>query len=165
MTVFVVDFYASLHRKSRCRHRPRKRVIRYSRRSCSDDTSLNGPHARGGTTAGRRIPVIASASEAIQNLSAVTLWIASSLALLAMTSIHTSVFSQRVRVRVDPGKATSLERRGRRECRVLCCTRSLAWDEKNHTSVVTTGEAATSDIPCAMVLTLMFALSPVSMTF
>ena len=60
---------------------------------------------------------------------------------------------------------TRLERRGRRECRVLCCTRSLAWDGRNHTSVVTTGEAATNDTPCAMVLTLMFALSPVSMTF
>jgi len=57
-----------------------------------------------------------------------------------------------------------LEQGGRRECRVFCCTRSLVCKVKKHTSIVTTGEAETSDIPCAMVLTLIFVLFPVSVT-
>jgi hypothetical protein len=42
-------------------------------------------------------------------------------------------------------------------------TRSLAWGKnKNHTSVVTTGPPESPGIPCAMVLTVSFALSPVT---
>ena len=48
--------------------------------------------------------------------------------------------------------------RGRRECRVLCCTRSLACEWKKHTSVVTTGTPHHHGIPCAMVLTPLRAL-------
>jgi hypothetical protein len=44
-------------------------------------------------------------------------------------------------------------------------THGLACDEKKHTSIVTTGESRITGIPCAMVLTVSFALSPVSMTF
>jgi hypothetical protein len=45
----------------------------------------------------------------------------------------------------------------------VSCTRSPVCN-KESTRVVTTGEAANHDIPCAMVLTLIFVLSPVSMT-
>ena len=45
------------------------------------------------------------------------------------------------------------------------CTRSLACEWKEHTSVVTTGTSKRSGIPCTMVLTVSCALSPVSMTF
>jgi hypothetical protein len=42
-------------------------------------------------------------------------------------------------------------------------TRSLAWGKnKNHTSVVTTGPPESPGIPCAMVLTVSFALSSVT---
>ena len=58
----------------------------------------------------------------------------------------------------------AFEEGGRRECRVSSCTRSLACNEQKHTSLVTTGEAETDDIPCAMVLTLICVLSPVSVT-
>jgi hypothetical protein len=44
-------------------------------------------------------------------------------------------------------------------------THGLACDEKKHTSVVATGESRITGIPCAMVLTVSFELSPVSMTF
>jgi hypothetical protein len=46
---------------------------------------------------------------------------------------------------------------------VLCCTRSLVCIVRAHTSRHHRS-AATNDIPCAMVLTLIDALSPVSMT-
>ncbi len=43
------------------------------------------------------------------------------------------------------------------------CARSLAWDKKtNHTSVVTTVTPVSPGIPRAMVLTVSFALSPVT---
>jgi hypothetical protein len=60
-------------------------------------------------------------------------------------------------------QATPSKTRGRRECRVLCCTRSLVCIGRAHTSRHHRS-AATNDIPCAMVLTLIDALSPVSMT-
>src|SRR4029077_17732884 len=42
-------------------------------------------------------------------------------------------------------------------------TRSLAWGKnKNHTSIVTTGPPDSPGIPCAMVLTVSFALSSVT---
>jgi hypothetical protein len=42
-------------------------------------------------------------------------------------------------------------------------TRSLAWGKnKNHTSIVTTGPPESPGIPCAMVLTVSFALSSVT---
>src|SRR5581483_11052028 len=40
------------------------------------------------------------------------------------------------------------------------CTRSLVCKIKKHTSVVTTGSPERSGLPCAMVLTVSFALSP-----
>jgi hypothetical protein len=45
------------------------------------------------------------------------------------------------------------------------CTRSLACKIKKHTSVVTTGSPERPGIPCAMVLTVSFALSPVTGLF
>jgi hypothetical protein len=53
------------------------------------------------------------------------------------------------------------DNRGRRECRVLqpAPTASRAI-EKEHTSIVTTGESRITGIPCAMVLTVSFALFP-----
>ena len=42
------------------------------------------------------------------------------------------------------------------------CTRSLACELKKHTSVVTTGSPDSSGLPCAMVLTVSSALSPVT---
>ena len=44
-------------------------------------------------------------------------------------------------------------------------THGLACDEKEHTSVVTTGTPKRSGIPRAMVLTVSFVISPVSVTF
>jgi hypothetical protein len=44
-------------------------------------------------------------------------------------------------------------------------THSLACDEKEHTSKVATGESRITGIPCAMVLTVSFALSPVTGLF
>ena len=46
----------------------------------------------------------------------------------------------------------------------VLCTRSLACNERKHTSKFTTGTPKRSGLPCAMVLTLIFVLSPVSMT-
>jgi hypothetical protein len=54
------------------------------------------------------------------------------------------------------------QKRGRRECRVRGRTRSLACEIKKHTSVVTTGTPPSAGIPCAMVLTVSFELSPVT---
>ena len=45
------------------------------------------------------------------------------------------------------------------------CTRSLVCEIKKHTSVVTTGSPETSGLPCAMVLTASFVLSPVTGLF
>jgi hypothetical protein len=56
---------------------------------------------------------------------------------LAMTRIsHTSTFSQR-----DPPESCTnpSAHRGRGECRMPKRTRSLAWKNKNHTSIVTAG--------------------------
>jgi hypothetical protein len=51
----------------------------------------------------------------------------------------------------------TLESRGRRECQVLDRTCSLVCN-KESTRAVTTGQAAITGIPCAMVLTLLRAL-------
>jgi hypothetical protein len=45
------------------------------------------------------------------------------------------------------------------------CTRSLACELKKHTSIVTTGSPVSPGLPCAMVLTVSFALSPVTGLF
>src|SRR6202035_2452423 len=42
------------------------------------------------------------------------------------------------------------------------CTRSLACELKKHTSIVTTGSPEIPGLPCAMVLTVSFVLSPVT---
>jgi hypothetical protein len=55
--------------------------------------------------------------------------------------------------------------RGRRESRVPRCTRSLACEINEHTSVVTTGPPDTPGLPCAMVLTAYSVLSPVTGLF
>ena len=52
----------------------------------------------------------------------------------------------------------ALERRGRRECRVFDCTRSLVCDGRKHTSVVTTGEAETSAFPAQWLTAYLRAL-------
>ena len=44
-------------------------------------------------------------------------------------------------------------------------THSLACKIKKHTSIVTTGSPKQSSLPCAMVLTAYFALSPVTGLF
>jgi len=49
-------------------------------------------------------------------------------------------------------------KRGRRECRVFGCTRSLVCKGRKTHELVTTGKPKSSDIPCAMVLTLLRAL-------
>jgi hypothetical protein len=41
-------------------------------------------------------------------------------------------------------------------------TGGLACENEKHTSKVTTGKTDSTDIPCAMVLTVSFALSPVT---
>ena len=45
------------------------------------------------------------------------------------------------------------------------CTRSLVCKCRKHTSIVTTGSPESSGIPCAMVLTAYFVLSPVTGLF
>jgi hypothetical protein len=54
--------------------------------------------------------------------------------------------------------------RGRRESRVLAAPAASCAVKKAH-ELVATGLAGTPDLPCAMVLTGSFVLSPVSMTF
>jgi hypothetical protein len=76
---------------------------------------------------------------------------------------HGNTGSQRRASEVCQGNVVP-QNRGRRECRVNECTRSLVRDEKEHTSIVTTGSSRITGIPCAMVLTVSFVLSPVSMT-
>jgi hypothetical protein len=68
----------------------------------------------------------------------------------------------RSRARVDATTAPS-KGRGRRECRVFSCTRSLVCEWKKHTSEVTTGTSRTSTFPAQWFSTYC-ALSPVSMT-
>jgi hypothetical protein len=55
-------------------------------------------------------------------------------------------------------EATALEsRKGRRECRVKASP--MARQQQKKLAAVTTGSAKSSGIPCAMVLTVSFALS------
>ncbi len=72
---------------------------------------------------------------------------------------HVRIPAARFCVRVLP-ECTRLENRGRRECRVFLRTRSLACENEKHASIVTTGSPKRSGIPCAMVLTVSFVLSP-----
>jgi len=58
-------------------------------------------------------------------------------------------------------KDQPLQNGGRRESRMPKRTRSLVCKSKKHTSVVTTGSPVTPGLPCAMVLTVSFVLSPV----
>src|ERR1700760_3289151 len=48
--------------------------------------------------------------------------------------------------------------RGRRECRVFCCTRSLVCNGRKHTSVVTADEAETLTFPARWIDRLWRAL-------
>jgi Glutathione S-transferase, N-terminal domain len=48
-------------------------------------------------------------------------------------------------------RTLSLQSRGRRECRGVARTRSLACKHRKHTSIVTTGTPKRSGTPCAMV--------------
>src|ERR1700737_1087492 len=59
----------------------------------------------------------------------------------------------------------SLENRGRRESRVPVAPAASRGKLKNHTSIVTTGSPETPGLPCAMVLTVSFVLSPVTGLF
>src|SRR4029077_18348288 len=68
-----------------------------------------------------------------------------------------SAFSQREALGLC--KNTSLEIRGRREDRVLSARPRPVCIGRKHT-VVTTGGAGSSGLPCAMVLTAYIALSP-----
>jgi len=52
--------------------------------------------------------------------------------------------------------------RGRRESRVANAPAASRAKDKKHTSVVTTGSPVSSGLPCAMVLTVSSALSPVT---
>src|SRR5262249_25556408 len=74
-----------------------------------------------------------------------------------------SSFSRRV---LRPSFATTLpsEDRGRREDRVFCAPAD-SYATKKAYELVTTGTPKQSGLPCAMDLTALFALSPVSMTF
>jgi hypothetical protein len=58
-----------------------------------------------------------------------------------------------------------LKNRGRRESRVLDAPAASRAKVIKHTSVVTTGSPKTSGLPCAMVLTAYFVLSPVTGLF
>ena len=89
--------------------------------------------------------------------SAKQVWIASSLALLAMTSRYASAISPRVFARVMP--EASLPRiRGRRECRALAAPAISYAIKTKHTSVVTTVTPETPGIPRAVVYDLYRAL-------
>jgi hypothetical protein len=55
--------------------------------------------------------------------------------------------------------------RGRRESRVPVAPAASRAKVTKHTSIVTTGSPETSGLPCAMVLTAYFALSPVTGLF
>src|ERR1700726_1543100 len=59
----------------------------------------------------------------------------------------------------EPCMPLSFENRGRRDAGARRA-RSLACKIKKHTSVVATGPPVSPSIPCAMVLTAYFALSP-----
>jgi hypothetical protein len=52
--------------------------------------------------------------------------------------------------------------RGRRESRAHDAPAASRGENKNHTSIVTTGSPEQSGLPCAMVLTASFVLSPVT---
>ena len=56
----------------------------------------------------------------------------------------------------------ALENRGRRESRVANAPAASRAKIKKHTSVVTTGSPVSPGLPCAMVLTVSFGLSPVT---
>jgi len=59
----------------------------------------------------------------------------------------------------------TLDNRGRRECRMRQRTRSLACEIDKAHEIVTTGSPDRPGIPCAMVLTVSSALSPVNGLF
>jgi hypothetical protein len=59
-------------------------------------------------------------------------------------------------------KSSHPKKRGRRESRVPIAPAVSRAKMKKHTSVVTTGSPDQSGLPCAMVLTAYFALSPVT---
>jgi len=65
---------------------------------------------------------------------------------------------RRVHARVLQSTSPSLKRRGRRECRGMTSPMARLQQEKQ--AAVTTGSAGSTGIPCAMVLTVSFALSP-----
>jgi|SRR6516165_3868673 hypothetical protein len=68
------------------------------------------------------------------------------------------------RVRMVQNESPSNRQRAQGMPGASAGTHGLACDEKEHTSVVATGESRITGIPCAMVLTVSCALSPVSVT-
>src|SRR5437763_625644 len=72
---------------------------------------------------------------------------------------HTFALSRRECARALP--TTTLDKRGRRECRARAAPAVSRAKSKKHTSIVTTGSPEQPGIPRAMVLTVSFVLSPV----
>jgi hypothetical protein len=66
------------------------------------------------------------------------------------------------RIASESCKYPSPRKRGRRECRVPAAPAASRGKNNHHTSIVTTGPPESPGIPCAMVLTVSFALSPVT---
>jgi hypothetical protein len=91
------------------------------------------------------------------------LWDTGCPAFAGHDSVGTEVRIHAAQTRPSFARDTPSERRGRRECRVLSRTRSPVCKGRKHTSRHHRC-SRNIDIPCAMVLTLIDALSPVSMT-
>jgi hypothetical protein len=77
---------------------------------------------------------------------------------------HESAFPRRKSVRV-PHRHVPPEVRGRRECRVFSCTRSLVCDWEKHTSLIHYRRSRNIDIPCATVLTAYIVRAPARLAF
>src|SRR5579872_5180969 len=119
------------------RHRQRKRPVYARCASIAGQESAEAPLREGGNNPARcRRP-----------------WIASSLSLLAMTTVgHTAAFPRHD----PPGFCIDVVPRkqgGRRECRVSCAPAASCAVKKAH-ELVTTGTPQRHGIPCAMVYRL-----------
>jgi len=73
---------------------------------------------------------------------------------------HTPSFSRRDTPELQIGSCPQTQ--GRRECRAMASPMARLQTKKQ--AAVTTGSAGSTGIPCAMVLTLILVLSPVSVT-
>ena len=85
--------------------------------------------------------------------------------LLAMTARHTFAISPHVFARGLP-EMSALERiEGAGKAGRTMHPQPRVRNETKHTSIVTTGSPERPGLPCAMVLTVSFALSPVTGLF